>query len=105
MTIKLVNPASAKEEVALRLKTSEGEHRTPVAKPGETKSETFSATLGFTVDVTSDSDPQPPGARSRTRSPTSSRRAAPPKTAVGPLVTDRRPAVLLPGATTGAACR
>jgi len=55
MTIKLVNPASAKEEVALRLKTSEGEERTLVAKPGETTSETFSATVGFAVDVTSDS--------------------------------------------------
>jgi len=61
MTIKLVNPASAREEVALRLTTSEGDERTLVARPGETKSETFSATTGFTVDVTSDSGPQPPG--------------------------------------------
>lgn len=61
MTITLVNPASAKDEVALRLKSSEGEERPLVAKPGETKSETFSAAAGFTVDVTSDSGPQPPG--------------------------------------------
>jgi hypothetical protein len=61
MTVKLVNPASAQDEVALRLKTSGGEERTLVAKPGETKSERFSATVGFTVDVPSDSGPQPPG--------------------------------------------
>ena len=59
--------------MALRLKTSGGEERTLVAKPGETKSERFSATVGFTVDVTSDSGPQPPGVPSRIRSPTSSR--------------------------------
>lgn len=61
MTITLVNPASAKDEVALRLKTSEGEQRSLAAKPGETKSENFPATAGFTVDVTSDGGPQPPG--------------------------------------------
>jgi len=61
MTVELVNPASATDEVALRLKTSEVEERTLVAKPGETKSETFSANVGFTVAVTSDSGPQPPG--------------------------------------------
>lgn len=61
MTIKLVNPTSAAEDVAVRLKTSGGENRRLAAKPGETKTETFSATVGFTVGVTSDSGPQPPG--------------------------------------------
>ncbi|MEU8234657.1 hypothetical protein AB0C12_34135 [Actinoplanes sp. NPDC048967] len=63
----LVNPASAVQEVAFRLESSEGEERTLVAKPGETKSETFPATVGFTLDVTPASGLQPPGgARPRT---------------------------------------
>jgi hypothetical protein len=63
MTIKLANPQSAKDEVALRLKTSKGEERTLVAGPGETKSETFSASPGFTVEVTQDGAPIPPGGK------------------------------------------
>jgi hypothetical protein len=66
MTITLANPQSAKDEVSLRLKTSKGEERSLVAKPGETKSETFSAFPGFTVEVTQDGAPTPPDGKPRT---------------------------------------
>jgi membrane anchored protein len=51
MTIGLDNPANGKT-VTLDFKTSKGETRTTVVKPGENKSEKFSAVPGFTVTVT-----------------------------------------------------
>lgn len=61
MTVTLVNPPRLRDEVALRLTTSEGEERILHAGPGETGSETFPATAGFTIGVTSAGGPQPPG--------------------------------------------
>jgi hypothetical protein len=66
MTIKLATPQSAKDEVTLRLRTSTGEERTLVAKPGETNSETFSASPGFTVELTEDGAPTPPDGKPTT---------------------------------------
>jgi LPXTG-motif cell wall-anchored protein len=51
ITIGLDNPANGKT-VTLDFKTSKGETRTTVVKPGENKSEKFSAVPGFTVTVT-----------------------------------------------------
>lgn len=51
ITIGLENPADG-IEITLKFKTSKGEQRTTVIAPGESKSEKFSATPGFTVDVT-----------------------------------------------------
>jgi len=51
MTIGLDNPVDG-VQITLKFKTSKGEERTLVIKPGEKKSETFSATTGFKVDVT-----------------------------------------------------
>jgi len=51
MTIGLDNPVDG-VQITLKFKTSKGEQRTLVIKPGEKKSETFSATTGFKVDVT-----------------------------------------------------
>lgn len=51
MTIGLDNPVDG-VKITLKFKTSKGERRTLVVKAGEKKSETFSATTGFTVDVT-----------------------------------------------------
>jgi hypothetical protein len=50
MTIGLDNPAEGKT-ITLKFKTSKGEERTTVIKPGETKTEKFSAVPGFTVTV------------------------------------------------------
>ena len=105
MTVKLVNPASAPDEVALRLKTSGGEERTLVAKPGETKSERFSATVGFTVDVPSDSGPQPPGGAKPHTFAYEQPGNCSTEDGGGLPATDRRPAALLRAAATGAACR
>ena len=51
MTLGLHNP-STNLDFTLGFKTSKGETRTVTVKPGETKSETFSATEGFKVDWT-----------------------------------------------------
>jgi LPXTG-motif cell wall-anchored protein len=51
ITIGLVNPKNG-NDVTLKFETKKGEVRTTVIKPGETKSEKFSATPGFYVDVT-----------------------------------------------------
>ena len=51
MTIGLDNPADS-IELTLRFKTSKGEERVLVIKPGEKKAATFSATPGFTVKLT-----------------------------------------------------
>lgn len=51
LTIGLDNPVDG-VKFTLKFKTSKGEQRTLVIKPGEKKSETFSATEGFEVDVT-----------------------------------------------------
>ncbi|MEU8612069.1 LPXTG cell wall anchor domain-containing protein [Actinoplanes sp. NPDC048791] len=51
MTIGLDNPADG-IEFTLKFKTSKGETRTLVIKPGEKKTETFSATTGFKIDLT-----------------------------------------------------
>ncbi|MGW4944829.1 LPXTG cell wall anchor domain-containing protein [Actinoplanes sp. NPDC004185] len=51
MTIGLDNPANG-VEYTLKFKTSKGETRTLVIKPGEKKTETFSATTGFKIDLT-----------------------------------------------------
>jgi LPXTG-motif cell wall-anchored protein len=53
MTIGLANPATG-EDITLHFKTSKGEERTDVIKPGESKTEKFSATTGFTVTLTAD---------------------------------------------------
>jgi hypothetical protein len=50
ITIGLDNPKNG-EEITLHFKTSKGEERTTVIKPGEKKTEKFSATPGFTVTV------------------------------------------------------
>jgi hypothetical protein len=50
ITIGLDNPKNG-EDITLHFKTSKGEERTTVIKPGEKKSEKFSATPGFTVTV------------------------------------------------------
>lgn len=51
MTFGLDNPADG-IEFTVHYETSKGEERTAVIKPGEKKSETFSATPGFTLDLT-----------------------------------------------------
>jgi LPXTG-motif cell wall-anchored protein len=51
ITIGLDNPADG-IEFTLKFKTSKGETRTLVIKPGEKKTETFSATTGFKIDLT-----------------------------------------------------
>lgn len=51
MTIGLKNPADGRT-ITLDFETKKGEKRTTVIKPGETKSEKFSATPGFWVKVT-----------------------------------------------------
>ena len=51
MTIGLDNPKNG-IELTLRFKTSKGEERVLVIKPGEKKAETFSATPGFSVKLT-----------------------------------------------------
>jgi hypothetical protein len=51
ITIGASNPAEGKE-ISLKFETSKGETRTTVIKPGETKTEKFSAVPGFTVKVT-----------------------------------------------------
>jgi len=51
MTIGLDNPDDG-IKFTLKFKTSKGEERTLVINPGEKKSEKFSATPGFSVDVT-----------------------------------------------------
>jgi LPXTG-motif cell wall-anchored protein len=51
MTIGLDNPADG-VEYTLKFKTSKGETRTLVIKPGEKKTEKFSATTGFKIDLT-----------------------------------------------------
>jgi LPXTG-motif cell wall-anchored protein len=51
ITIGLDNPADGKT-ITLDFKTSKGETRTTVIKPGEKKTEKFSAVPGFTVTVT-----------------------------------------------------
>jgi LPXTG-motif cell wall-anchored protein len=51
MTIGLDNPKNG-IELTLRFKTSKGEERVLVVKPGEKKAETFSATPGFSVKLT-----------------------------------------------------
>jgi hypothetical protein len=53
ITIGLDNPKDGKE-ITLKFKTSKGEERTTVIKPGEKKSEKFSATPGFTVTVSAE---------------------------------------------------
>lgn len=53
MTVGLSNPANG-ETITLHFKTSKGEARTDVIKPGESKSEKFSAVPGFTVTLTAD---------------------------------------------------
>jgi LPXTG-motif cell wall-anchored protein len=50
ITLGLKNPAEGKE-FTLKFKTSKGEERSDVVKPGETKTEMFSATPGFTVTL------------------------------------------------------
>ncbi|MEV4708405.1 hypothetical protein [Actinoplanes sp. NPDC049316] len=61
LRFKLVNPASSNQVVDLRLTPSEGEQRIVSAEPGETKTESFPATAGFTLAVSSAGGPQPPG--------------------------------------------
>ena len=51
VTIGLDNPVDG-TTFTLKFKTSKGEKRTLVIKPGEKKTETFSATNGFKVDLT-----------------------------------------------------
>jgi LPXTG-motif cell wall-anchored protein len=51
MTIGLDNPKNG-VEITLDFKTSKGEERKLVIKPGEKKSETFSATTGFSIKLT-----------------------------------------------------
>jgi LPXTG-motif cell wall-anchored protein len=51
MTIGLDNPVDG-VKFTLKFKTSKGEERTLVIKPGEKKSETFSATTGFSIKLT-----------------------------------------------------
>jgi hypothetical protein len=51
ITLGLDNPANG-VEITLKFKTSKGEERTDIIKPGEAKSEKFSAVPGFTVDLT-----------------------------------------------------
>ncbi|RSM48525.1 cell wall anchor protein [Actinoplanes sp. ATCC 53533] len=51
MTIGLDNPVDG-VKFTLKFKTSKGEERTLVIKPGEKKSETFSATPGFSIKLT-----------------------------------------------------
>jgi LPXTG-motif cell wall-anchored protein len=51
ITIGLDNPADG-VQYTLKFKTSKGETRTLVIKPGEKKTETFSATTGFKIDLT-----------------------------------------------------
>jgi LPXTG-motif cell wall-anchored protein len=51
ITVGLENPADGKT-ITLHFTTSKGEERTTVIAPGETKTEKFSATPGFTVTVT-----------------------------------------------------
>jgi LPXTG-motif cell wall-anchored protein len=50
MTVGLNNPKDGKE-ITLDFTTSKGEQRSDVIKPGESKSEKFSATPGFTVTL------------------------------------------------------
>jgi LPXTG-motif cell wall-anchored protein len=51
MTLGLHNPTKD-VDITMVFKTTKGETRTVVVKPGETKSEKFSATEGFKVDWT-----------------------------------------------------
>jgi hypothetical protein len=53
LTIGLDNPANG-EAIELLLTTSKGEKRTLSVKPGEKKSEKFSATPGFTVTISAE---------------------------------------------------
>lgn len=58
LTFTLVNPAAGEDEVTVRLKPSTGEERVLTAAAGETKTERFPATTGFSVEI--DGPPLPP---------------------------------------------
>ena len=65
LTITLANPVPGRE-VVTRLKPSTGQERVLAAMPGETKTEKFAATAGFTVDITQDGIELPPDGKPAT---------------------------------------